>query len=811
MSKRKQVVNYYKQYGFFKTLKKTIRKIFEKQGRKNHLRYDIIDDIDFLSFSKIILFESNFGWNKIMKQRPQQIAENLPKSTLMIYHSSEDEDFDNKEKIKKVKNNLYIIDLGLYINKIYENLANYKDKYLMIYSTDYMPLSKIKFYKENGFKIIYEYVDDIDEKLCGKNIYKELLNRHNKLIQDEKTLITCTADKLYKEAIKNSISDKNISLITNGVDYNFFKNDSLPIPNDLKKIKKEYKYVIGYYGALASWFDYELIEKLSKNKNYAIVLIGADYDFTLEKSNVLKNKNVFYLGRKKYEELPAYGKNFDVCTIPFVINDITLSTSPVKVFEYMALEKPIVTTDLPECRKYESVIIAKNHEEFIDKIEFACNKLLLNEEYKEVLRKEAKENDWSIKGKELVNLLDINKDYNKKNKLLIISDNFTIGGVETQILGQIRTFKNRNIDNEVFLLCKNFNENMRHYFKEVFIFKENIFDDTVLETNKVIDEIIKICELNNIGIIHVHPFFSLLPAIISANILKTPIIFTIHGVASITFLNDYYNGYNIYKQMINYGLDKIVCVSESCVDYITPMCKNIIPDLIQNTVDEKVFVEEKFKNSKKWAIITRLDKTKTIPIYNFLSIIKKTKIKHIDIYGEGDEFENLKEFIKNSYLEDYVTLKGYKNKINEIFMEGYDGVIAMGRSLLESLTANLPSVLLSYNGIIDVVTKKNYRRLLYNNFNGRGEKVLTEKEVIELFDKIYLNPKEFFLREYVVLKNNFNDVSEKYCDLLENVNYKEKNNIKLFRNYINSLDSNDSIFNSRQLAFNMKELENYDN
>ncbi len=58
----------------------------------------------------------------------------------------------------------------------------------------------------------------------------------------------------------------------------------------------------------------------------------------------------------------------DVMIIPFVLNEITSSTSPVKLFEYMAMKKPIVTTDMLECRKYKSVLIGKNYEDFIKKI-----------------------------------------------------------------------------------------------------------------------------------------------------------------------------------------------------------------------------------------------------------------------------------------------------------------------------------------------------------------------------------------------------------------------------------------------------------
>ncbi len=84
--------------------------------------------------------------------------------------------------------------------------------------------------------------------------------------------------------------------------------------------------------------------------------------------------------KKNYDELPNYLHDFDICTIPFVINEITLSTSPVKVFEYMAAKKPIVTTDLPECRKYKSILIGKDSEEFIKKIQLAISNMN-NEKY----------------------------------------------------------------------------------------------------------------------------------------------------------------------------------------------------------------------------------------------------------------------------------------------------------------------------------------------------------------------------------------------------------------------------------------------
>jgi glycosyltransferase involved in cell wall biosynthesis len=79
--------------------------------------------------------------------------------------------------------------------------------------------------------------------------------------------------------------------------------------------------------------------------------------------------------------------------IPFRINEITESASPIKLFEYMALGRPIVTTDMAECRKYKSVLIGKDHEDFIQRIDDALA-MKNDKDYGALLKREARENTW---------------------------------------------------------------------------------------------------------------------------------------------------------------------------------------------------------------------------------------------------------------------------------------------------------------------------------------------------------------------------------------------------------------------------------
>jgi glycosyltransferase involved in cell wall biosynthesis len=259
--------------------------------------------------------------------------------------------------------------------------------------------------KKNGFHILYEYIDEIDAAISGCDA-NYLLDRHKTLDLNSIDFVLATATKLYEEMI-NKFPKEKVMYHPNAVDYEHFHIDKYPIkcPNIMQSILAEGKPIIGYYGALADWIDYDLINLVAKKKlDWNIVLIGIDYDQSMKRLEKLAN--IKYLGFKKYQDLPNYGIWFDVAIIPFKEGDIAKSTSPLKLFEYMAMNKPVVATkDLIECQKYEGVLIAENKNDFILKIEKAI-KLKEDPNYLQILDSSAKSNTWlqrAIKIDELIN------------------------------------------------------------------------------------------------------------------------------------------------------------------------------------------------------------------------------------------------------------------------------------------------------------------------------------------------------------------------------------------------------------------------
>jgi glycosyltransferase involved in cell wall biosynthesis len=358
---------------------------------------------------RIIIFENYFGFSTILTQRPQHISTFLAKDdTLFIYGSIRDEDYTDKTRTKKINNNFYIMDLEYYRNTLMKEFKKHDvPGYVMFYSTDKVKLSRLKKYEKKGFEFIYEYVDEINPDLLSEHVTKKARKRHDYVV-NKGNYIIATADKLYENVMKQNDSAL-ILLSNNAVDYDHFNNyEKTKINKEMTDIVNRKKPIIGYYGALATWFDYSYILELANTRpDYEIVLFGIKFDNSYDNSVLDKCENVHFLGKLDYQELPDYAGNIDVLTIPFVINEITESTSPVKLFEYMALGKPIVTSDLPECRKYKSALIAETKEDFVKCIDDALEKIRTNDNnYFDILEKEALENTWAKRAEAILELLN---------------------------------------------------------------------------------------------------------------------------------------------------------------------------------------------------------------------------------------------------------------------------------------------------------------------------------------------------------------------------------------------------------------------
>ncbi len=162
-------------------------------------------------------------------------------------------------------------------------------------------------------------------------------------------------------------------LIRNAAEVEFFA--ALPKETVIRSSRA----TVGYFGTIAEWFDSDLIAAAAAAfPHWDFVLIGSYARADMRK--VTRLSNVTLLGERPYDELPGYLQLFDVCIIPFKLNDLTLYTNPVKIYEYLSAGKPVVATPLPELELLEDglVHIAGTKEAFFEKLSIAvseCNDL----------------------------------------------------------------------------------------------------------------------------------------------------------------------------------------------------------------------------------------------------------------------------------------------------------------------------------------------------------------------------------------------------------------------------------------------------
>jgi len=173
--------------------------------------------------------------------------------------------------------------------------------------------------------------------------------------------------------------------------YSQAMNPAVEVPADLRCLKPP---IIGFYGNIdACRFDVPLIQGLARHRpDWSIVLIGALWP-GFDPAPLREVPNIHLLGEKRLADLPAYLKGFDVGLIPYALNEFTRSITPLKLMEYLATGKPVVSSPLPAALSFANVLgIAGNVDEFESRIAAALADPLGNRDTRLDV---ARRHDWN--------------------------------------------------------------------------------------------------------------------------------------------------------------------------------------------------------------------------------------------------------------------------------------------------------------------------------------------------------------------------------------------------------------------------------
>jgi len=255
-----------------------------------------------------------------------------------------------------------------------------------------------------GTPVIYQCFDAFEEFAPNKILKERIVKDEIKILKQVRCVFA-TSTALVEKCSK---INPNVWGIPNGADYEHFAN-KYDDPSILNKLPRP---LIGFVGKINGKINFKLINDIARLKpNWSFIYLGVfdgtkklekDADYILSR----KIKNIHYMGFIEYSVLPSFVKSFNACIIPSVNSKVTNAVYPLKINEYLAAGKPVVSTSQPELECFEKknlVVFADEPVYFVTKLAEAIE----TDSSEKVKERQlvASMNDWQKRAENLLNAL----------------------------------------------------------------------------------------------------------------------------------------------------------------------------------------------------------------------------------------------------------------------------------------------------------------------------------------------------------------------------------------------------------------------
>lgn len=236
------------------------------------------------------------------------------------------------------------------------------DAVTLVQSPFWWPLAK-QLVSTFNWSLVYDCMD----YHAGFSTSNPLLVEHERELLSEADLVVASSANLRTYARRYA---QKVVIVRNGCDYRHFAMAATK--------PKQRRPVIGYYGAIAEWFDSDLVADLAqRRRDWDFILVGSTLSADMRRLTELPN--VSFPGEKSYAQLPKWLAKFDVAILPFKRTPLTEAANPVKAYEIFAAGKPLVSVPLPEMIPMKTIAhLASTVDEFEKEIQNALNQSDLN-------------------------------------------------------------------------------------------------------------------------------------------------------------------------------------------------------------------------------------------------------------------------------------------------------------------------------------------------------------------------------------------------------------------------------------------------
>lgn len=260
----------------------------------------------------------------------------------------------------------------------------------------------------NEQQSIYHVVDEYEGYTAGTRDGRRDLRKTEQQLLDAVDLTIVVSPELLAA---KSAPGRVVNIVENAVDLAQFAKarKSAETPADLAQIPRPR---LGYSGLVGQRLDLAMLAQLATDRpDWSLVMIGKvdrrECEAALRKLENLRN--VHFLGEKDAPEVAAYVAKLDVGLLPYVLNTETTHISPLKMYEYLAVGIPVVSTDIPAARRKSNLVaVCETPEAFLA----ACEKVLddSDSEHVDARLREAAENTWDHRVEQIASLVQTRND-----------------------------------------------------------------------------------------------------------------------------------------------------------------------------------------------------------------------------------------------------------------------------------------------------------------------------------------------------------------------------------------------------------------
>ena len=333
--------------------------------------------------------------------------------------------------------------------------------------------------------------------------------------------------------------------------------------------------------------------------------------------------------------------------------------------------------------------------------------------------------------------------------VLVVSDFFVGGGLETRILEQVKVYQQQGV--KCYLAADEYSEKLAEKFDGVLKLPLRSSARKTIVSN--VDALVNFCRDNGVEMIDAQPLYGVIAACFASAILHLPMSFTLHAPYNMPWLAD-----DPLMTWFHLALElrqpQIVLVAE----YLNGVYPEFLAGKDIKVVRNGIILPEKTAQKakgRKWIFASRLSGPKHELPLGAIPVLEKAGVEELDIFGRGDDEKHVSDFAE-AYNADTthklkVNFRGWCNSVVSKILQGdYEGGIGMDRVAVEMMSTGLPVVILGYGGLTEGVSADNFEKLIQDNWSSQEK--FTEAEMIRNVEKVRENPEKYNMREMVAEK-----------------------------------------------------------